>query len=473
MPACFAILDTGKTNVKITVAAADGRLLDSRSVANATHPGPPWRHHDLGGLSEWIGRTLADLCSAHGVSLIVPVGHGSGGVLAGEDPDRDGTGAALPMPDYEEPCPPAIDAGYRAAAGGFADRGSAVMMASTHAARQLWRMQAERPQAVAGARWYLNLPQYWAWWLSGVAASEYTAMGAQSGLWNVPARRWAGIVAARGWDRLMPPFHRADAMLGPVRPALARRFGLPEGVRVLTGAHDSSANFLRYLLAGLSGFTLVSTGTWIVALTRETDIAALDEARGMTINADPDGNPVGGALTMGGREFTALAGPGWNGAAADPAALRRLIAQGTMALPSFGENEGQFPGSAGRGRILGPPPADAAERSALAVLHMALLTAECAGSLGGGGRMVLDGTFLRDPTYAGLVAALTPGRTVETCAESYGVAAGAAALACTASGLPPAPPDLTPAAPCDLPGLDRYAEEWRARARADARDQRR
>ena len=146
----------------------------------------------------------------------MPTGHGSGGVLVVADPDAGGDGAALPMIDYEQPMPEAIDAAYAARSGSFFDRGSTVMMASTHSARQLYRMTEEQPGAVAAARWYLNVAQYWAWRLSGVAVSEVTAMGAQSHLWNVPERRFAPIGGAMDWGRLMPPY----------APALSRRAAL-------------------------------------------------------------------------------------------------------------------------------------------------------------------------------------------------------------------------------------------------------
>ncbi|MCU0911453.1 MAG: FGGY family carbohydrate kinase [Rhodobacteraceae bacterium] len=469
-PGEVAVLDIGKTNLKLCVADRDGAVIETVSTANAVRTGPPWRHHDLAALAPWVGATLADLSRRHPLRVVVPVGHGSGGVLTGSDPDAggpglEGTGAALPMIDYEDDFPKALDAEYRAQAGTFEDRGSPVMMASTHAARQLLRMQAEAPDAVAGAAHYLNVAQYWAWWLSGVPASEHTAMGAQSHLWNVPQRRFAPIVARHGWARLIPPFRPAWQALGPVRPALAGRFGLPAGLTVLTGAHDSSANFYRYRAGGLSDFTLVSTGTWIVALSAEAPVANLGEARGMTINADMAGAPVGGALAMGGREFAAVAGPGWRGARADPRALARIVARGTMALPSFGANEGQFPGSAGRGRIAGPPPQGQDERTALAVLYGALLTVACAEALGGGACLVLDGTFLQEPLYAPLVAALRPGRPTRVSHDPAGVAAGAALLAGHEARTAPvplaldAPPDLPP-----LRGLDRYAAAWAAAA---------
>jgi sugar (pentulose or hexulose) kinase len=460
-PGEIAVLDAGKTNLKICVTDREGRVLDAVSTANAVRPGPPWRHHDLAVLAPWVAATLADLCRRHPLRVVVPVAHGSGGVLALADPDAGGTGAALPMIDYEDAFPADLDAAYRAEAGSFEDRGSAIMMASTHAARQLFRMEAEAPAAVAGAAHYLNVAQYWAWWLSGVPASEHSAMGAQSHLWNVPRRRFAPIVVRRGWERLIPRFRPAWETMGPVRAALRARFGLPDGLAVLTGAHDSSANFHRYQAAGLIGFTLVSTGTWIVALSREAPVARLGEARGMTINADMEGAAVGGALSMGGREFAAVAGAGWHGAQADPQALARIVARGTMALPSFGANDGQFPGSAGRGRIAGPPPAAQDERTALAVLYAALLTRACAEALGGGDRLILDGTFLQEPLYAPLVAALRPGRPTQVSQEPNGVAAGAALLAAHAGRKGPAPLALdTPPPLAPLPGLDRYAAAW-------------
>lgn len=464
-PGEIAVLDVGKTNLKLCVTDRDGGIVETVQTANAVRSGPPWRHHDLDSLAPWVGTTLADLSRRHPLRVVVPVGHGSGGVLTAADPDAGGTGAALPMIDYEDAFPPGLDAAYRAEAGTFEDRGSPVMMASTHAARQLFRMQAEAGAAVAGAAHYLNVAQYWAWWLSGMAASEHSAMGAQSHLWNVPGRRFSPIVGRHGWERLIPPFRPAWEVLGPVRPALRARFGLPGGLSVLTGSHDSSANFYRYRAAGLTQFTLVSTGTWIVAMSREAEVAGLSEARGMTINADMEGAPVGGALAMGGREFSAVAGPDWKGARADPGALARVVARGTMALPSFGANEGQFPGSAGRGRIAGPPPGSQEERTALAVLYAALLTVACAGALGGGERLILDGSFLQDPLYAPLVMALRPGRVTELSHDAHGVAAGAALLAGHASRRGAAPLALeTPAPPPPLPGLDRYAAAWRGQA---------
>jgi sugar (pentulose or hexulose) kinase len=305
----------------------------------------------------------------------------------------------------------------------------------------------------------LGIPQYWAWRLTGIAVSEASILGAQSHLWNVRDRRWSPIVAARGWGRLMPPFARAADVLGRVRPALQSRHGLPP-LRVRAGGHDSSVSFHRYQAAGRDDVVGLSTGTWIVAMATGIDTAKLDEARGMTLNADMEGRPLAGALTMGGREYAAVAGDQPPEVCADPTRLARLVAAGSLALPAFGTNDGQFPGRAGQGQLRGPAPQDAADRHALAVLYAAHLALTCAETLAPDRPWVLSGSFLRDPAFAGLVAALRPGRATLVDPEPYGIAAGAALLCRDEPA--PVPLALSPVPPLALPGLASYAARWRA-----------
>lgn len=462
----IAVLDVGKSNVKLSACDRDGHVVEVLSTPNPVRQGPPWRHHDLKALNLWVLSGLADLGRRHPLAHFVATGHGSGGVLVGDDPDAGGDGAVLPMVDYEQPLPNGLAEAYAPLAGDFFDRGSAVMMAATHTARQMFWAERDQPADFARARWCLGIPQYWAWRLTGVAVSEATILGAQSHLWNVVQRRWAPIVAVRGWGRLMPPFAGASDDLGPVRAALVAQ-GVPP-MRVHAGVHDSSANFHRYRAAGMSGLCVLSTGTWIVALADGIDPAALDEARGMTLNADVTGAAVGGALTMGGREYAALAGTQPEGVLVDPAALARIVTRGTMALPSFGTNDGQFPGTAGRGRVMGPMPETAAERQALAVLYTALLALECGSRLDADRPWVLDGSFLRDPIFPALVAALRPGRVTKVNAEGNGIVAGAVALCRSGQVMPP--PDLVdpPKLPAEI-DLTSYAARWRALAEDEMR----
>ncbi|MCF3643378.1 carbohydrate kinase, partial [Rhizobium sp. TRM95111] len=94
--------------------------------------------------------------------------------------------------------------------------------------------------------------------------------------------------------------------------------------------------------------------------------------------------------------------------------------------------------------------------------------------LGGSGTVVLDGSFLRDPLYVRLVAALLPDRPVRYSLEAYGVAAGAALLAGHAARPAPVSADL------EMPErlatlaflLPPYAARWRRRAAMPSIDDR-
>ena len=449
------VFDVGKTNVKLTVAAPDGRLGETLSCPNPVRPGPPYRHHDLAAVEDWLLDGLAALGRRHAIDAVVTSGHGSGGVLVGE------AGPALPMMDYEQPAPPGVTEVYRAATGSFRERGSAVMLGTAHLARQMLWMERDWPEAFAGAAAFLAIPQYWAWRLSGVLASEVTSLAAQSGLWCAADARPAALVAQRGWARLMPPLRPAWAVLGPLRPEVAARTGLPGDVRVVNGIHDSSANLYRYQAAGLDDFTLLSTGTWIVALSDRPGPDLDVEQPGLCCTADTAGRPLPGMLTMGGREFGAVAG----GAAgpADAALLARLVATGTMALPSFGDDDGLFPGTAGRGELRGPLAGDPGARFTLAVLTAALQADRCLDGLAGA-TLVLDGPFVREPLFGALLAALHPGRRVLVNGESRGVAAGAALLAGHAARTAPTPLSLAPPPALDLDPLPAYRDRWRCEA---------
>ncbi len=95
----------------------------------------------------------------------------------------------------------------------------------------------------------------------------------------------------------------------------------------------------------------------------------------MVANSDLLGRPVACARFMGGCEYATIAGAAAAPHAPSPsvADVEALIARGTMALPSFTRSGGPFPGTGGKGRIVGPRPGTARERAALAALYVALV----------------------------------------------------------------------------------------------------
>jgi sugar (pentulose or hexulose) kinase len=316
------------------------------------------------------------------------------------------------------------------------------------------------PDEFSKAVAFLATPQYWAWRLSGHLTCEVTSLAAQSHLWAPADGRQSAIVAIRGWQRLMPPMRRAWETLGPVKPEIAARAGLASDTCVVCGIHDSSANFYRYQAAGLSDLTLVSTGTWIVALSDRDEVDHDVERPGHACNADVAGRPIPGMLTMGGREFSAVAS-GISGPASFEI-LDRLVSSRTFALPSFGSDDGLFPGTARRGRLEGPLAHDLSARFTLAVLYSALLTAECIEDLPRAATVVLDGNFVTDPLYGALVAALVPDARVLVSRSTTGTATGAALLASHATRRGPAPLAVETPETSPFPDLSSYRAQWRA-----------
>jgi len=451
----IAVFDVGKTNVKLSAAKADGTIVQTLSAPNIVREGPPYRHHDLAALEDWLTIGLRDLARHHAIAAIVPCAHGSGGVLVGRN------GPVMPMVDYEQEPPAVVDKAYRSLVGSYLDRGSAIMLGAAHLARQMLWQEMYWPDAFSRAVAVLAAPQYWAWRLSGVLAGEVTSLAAQSHLWSPACGRLAPIVETRGWQHLMPPMRHAWETLGQIKPELAERTGLAPKTRIVCGIHDSSANFYRYQAAGFSDFTVVSTGTWIVALTDRNGIDPNLERPGHTFNADVTGRPVPGMLTMGGREFSAVAA-GESGPTSFEI-LEKLVRSRTFALPFFGADDGLFPRAARRGRLDGPLAGDPSARFTLAVLYVALLTAECVEDLPGVANVVLDGTFVKDALFGSIVAALLQNTRVLVSRSSTGTATGAALLASHTTRHGPAQLAAEAPTPALLADLASYRAHWRAR----------
>lgn len=458
------VFDVGKTNVKLLVVDEKGDILHSSSTANSVVSDDPWRRHDLAAIEAWLLDGLAHIARAFSPDAFICSGHGSTGVLISPDdlakPEPD-----CPMIDYEQSIPDWLAESYQAEGADFFDRGSPIMLGATHQARQMLWVEKERPDLFAKATHFLGLPQYWAWRLCGEVSSEITYLAAQSGLWNLRKSALSDIAQAHGWGGLLPQRHRADHSLGTLRPELVAKTGLPASMAIKVGIHDSSANFYNYQADGLMDLCLVSTGTWIVGLTDKSNLDLIHPERGMIMGADIGGAPLIGSLSMAGRAFSDIAGEGFEEISVEEADFAKLVNADIMALPTFGAEDGMFPGTANKGRITGPAPQSRSEKKALALLHSALQVAECISMLGGSKNVLLDGAYAKDPLYAALLAAILGGRKIETNPVASGVALGAAKLA-MGSEKASFSNQLNIFRPLSIPGIETYAQRWSDKARS-------
>jgi sugar (pentulose or hexulose) kinase len=450
----LAVLDVGKSNAKVLALRDDGRVLDQRSRPCAVRPGPPYTQLDLDGIWGWAVDALAELARLAPIDTVVPVAHGAAAVLLARDE------LALPALDYEFTGPDAIARDLAAELDPFAATGSPVLPGGLCLGAQLYWQQQKFPDEFTRCTDILPLAQYWAWRLSGVKATEVTSLGAHTHLWRPTERRFSDLANRLGWSRRFPPMRRAWDPLGCIRPEVAGATGLPADCRVLAGIHDSNASYLPHLVAREPPFTVLSTGTWVIAMSPGLPLDRLDEHADMLANVDAQGTPVPTARFMGGREVEIIAGAEALRTPASTGDVAAIVADGVMALPSFVAGSGPFIGRPGR--LAGDPGADPARRTALASLYAALTVDVMLDKLGATGPVVIEGNFHRNAAFCGLLAALRPGQGIHPTDDPSGTARGAWLLArwdrrpAVSRELPPAVAAWT------IEGLDDYRARWLA-----------
>ncbi len=286
-----AVIDIGKTNAKVVLIGPDATELWERRFPNTVVDTDPFPHFDSNKLWDFVLDALGALPERP--DCIVPVTHGACAALV----DADGE-LTLPVLDYEYSGPEEAAATYDAPP--FDETGSPRMPGGLNVGRQLHWLQTNWPEAFERAKYLLMWPQWWAYKLTGVPASELTSLGCHSDLWAPLDARPSSLAKARGWDALIPPTKPANAVLGHLRPNVAAKTGLPQDLPVLTGIHDSNASLLPYLQKSPCG--VLSTGTWIVAMSINDALPNLASTTHTLLNVAADGRPIPTAPFMGGRE---------------------------------------------------------------------------------------------------------------------------------------------------------------------------
>jgi L-fuculokinase len=450
MNGCVAVFDLGKTNIKVVVFDRGGAVLAERSAPNAPlAPDAQWPYLKLDTEGAWsfLVGALRDLGRRHAIEAISTTTHGCAGVLMGRD------GVAIPPLDYEFDGFGGVDVDYDAARPPYEETRSPRLPRGLNLGREIFYLERCFPAQFEQATAFLAYPQYFAWRLSGVMASEATSLGAHTDLWRPAEGRLSSMVDKLGWRRLFPPLRKAWDTLGTLKPEVAAATGLSPDVRVVCGAHDSNASLVPHLVSRRDPFTVISTGTWVIIMA-VGGRGRLDPKADMLANVDVRGKPVPTARFMGGREFSVLAGEA--PADADEADIAAAVASGALALPAFSDQGGPFAGRVGR--IEGEAPATPRARAALATLYTALMTAHLIERLEAPKDLIVEGGLTRSPGFAAVLARLTPGRRVVVAPMSAGAAAGAAMLAHWDE--PRAPPRLDPAPEWTVPGLDAYRRRW-------------
>jgi sugar (pentulose or hexulose) kinase len=407
------VLDVGKTMAKLTLWTREGAMIARETRANDRVEAAGYVALDAAGIETWMAETLCGFAKLGRIGAIVPVGHGAAAAII-----RDGALAAPPV-DYEEPIGEKERRRYDSARAPFAETGSPALPDGLNLGAQIHVLEERFPDLLGGGAQILLWPQYWAWRLSGVAASEVTSLGCHTDLWNPVAGEPSRLARERGWATALPPLIPASAALGPVSEEWQRRCGLPAETLIHCGLHDSNAALLA-----ARGFpeiadcesTVLSTGTWFVAMrspeyARSVDPSLLSEARDCLVNIDAYGEPVPSSRFMGGREIELLTGLDTRRIDIKPdqpalvAAAGAVLARGAMVLPTFAPGFGPFPTHRGRWIDM---PTDQAERRAAVSIYSALVADVSLDLIGARERILVEGRFAEAEVFVRALAALRP-----------------------------------------------------------------
>jgi sugar (pentulose or hexulose) kinase len=464
VPRGIAVVDIGATNSKVALFDAGLQEIARRKTDTVHHEGPPYRHVDAQRIVEFAVGAISELDRVLPADVIVVSAFGS--TLGCVDEAGE---LATPIMDYLAEPPAEIVEGYAKIAPPFAETFCNTWPAALSLGKQLFWLETAFPGAFARVRSIMTWSQYLAFRLGGRKTCEVTALGAFSQLLDVLKGEFSSVVQQRGWVDRFAPLARAWEDIGELKrefrsPAFSGRG------RILCGVHDSDANYLRYLAAGLNELALLSTGTFIIGFESQADILRLDPDRETFSFSNVFGRPIGCCGFFGGGEFDKLLA-GASPSAASATDIEAIIARSVFALPSFSDTGGPVAGSGNRGRIEGPFSGTPAERASLATLYTALMTSEALDALESRSPIVIDGPFARNDLFCSLLAALRPRQRVSSSLLQEGTAAGAAVLALMnpAGDLPERRVDLKSHAPGEFVGLRHYQSTWQAKARAAAR----
>jgi sugar (pentulose or hexulose) kinase len=427
------VLDVGKTLSKLSLWAADGRLLTQCSRPNDRIETGAYVGLDATGIESFLADNLQAFGKLAEVGALIPVGHGAAAAVI------DAKRLAIPPLDYEHPIPVALRHEYDEQRDAFALTGSPALPDGLNLGAQLFFLESIEPGLLSDRTRILPWAQYWSWLLSGVAASEVTSLGCHTDLWHPLTHTHSNLSVRRGWSERMAPLQSAGSVLGHITPEWARRTGLSHDVRIHCGLHDSNAALVAaraFSEIAEHDATVLSTGTWFVAMrtparNEPVAIASLDEKRDCLVNVDVASNPVPSSRFMGGREIELLTGLDTRRIDIRPdqpallASVPDVLASDAMVLPSLAPGCGPFPH--GRGRWIAMPEDETHRRTAVA-LYAALVSDVALELIGARDRLLIEGRFSESEVFVRALAALRPDTHVYVCHARSDVSFGALRL---------------------------------------------
>ncbi len=448
-----AVIDVGKTNAKLAlVNIADLSELDVIIKSNTIVDEQPWPHFDTEAIWTFLIDGLQDFNARYGIDAISTTTHGACAALL----SADGTLAA-PILDYEFTGVEETAAEYDRIRPTFDETGSPRLAGGLNIGAQLHWQFLKDPTLLARTAQVVTYPQYWGHRLTGIAATDMTSLGCHSDLWNPYERRFSSLVETLGLTDKMAAVHEPGDILGPLLPDIAERTGIAKDTSVLCGIHDSNASLLPHILRNSPPFSVVSTGTWVIAMSIGGKHCALDPNKDTLINVNAMGDPVPSARFMGGREYElATQEPYPNPTDSD---LQNVLKDRIMLLPAIVPDTGPFQGVQSMWRDDVEPAVGTSPRGAAVALYLAMVTSHCLDLIGHNGPVIVEGPFTNNRVYLDMLAVASQSRVLSSTGMT-GTSQGGALLAGKVEQWPANSVELRPRDDVIGRNLQSYASEW-------------
>ena len=416
------VIDLGKTNSKVALVDTDTakeiKVITQPSAVNTNTIYPSLDHEAI---EFFILEAIKNLSSEYVIDAITVTTHGATVALI----DAEGA-LALPVLDYEYQAVDELREAYSEHRPFFSETGSPALPAGLNIGAQLYWLQANFPEQFATVSTILTWPQYWVYKLTGQRHNDVSSLGCHSDLYEPHQQAYSTLVNDMGWRHLLPPTRLSGELSGTLTPRIAKLTELSTTTPVHTGIHDSNASLVPHLQAQQAPFTVVSTGTWFIAMAVGGKPVALDENRDTLLNVNAYGQCVPSARFMGGRERELL-GVTNQGSEEAMHSLLSERSSPSMLMPSVITGTGPYPHLSEHwvGNSLADE--DTARRDCVVALYLALMTNECMKLIGAHGPTYIEGPLAHDVHFAQMLSVVSE-QAVLISGSLTGTSVGAAML---------------------------------------------
>ena len=237
----FLGLDLGTSGLRALLVDEDGSVIGSaEETYDVWHPKPGWSEQNPADWETACDKVVAALVAKHGTEMQALRGVGISGHMHGATLLDQGGAVLRPCILWNDTRSHA-EAARLDATDGVRDISGNIVFPGFTAPKLMWVAKNE-PEVLAKVAKVLLPKDYLIHWLTGAYVSEMSDSAGTTWL-DVGARDWSDkLLVASGMRRdQMPELVEGSERAGTLRPDLADRWGLPDGVIVVGGGGDNAA----------------------------------------------------------------------------------------------------------------------------------------------------------------------------------------------------------------------------------------